>query len=64
MSEISYYSEEGFKKLKEELEFLEQTERPRVTNEIAEARVLKPFRFSVFILVLFSFFFVKILNHS
>lgn len=38
MSEVSYYSEEGFKKLREELEFLEQTERPRVTNEIAEAR--------------------------
>ncbi|MDO3693930.1 transcription elongation factor GreA [Wenyingzhuangia sp. chi5] len=38
MSEVSYYSEEGFKKLKQELEFLEQTERPRVSNEIAEAR--------------------------
>ncbi len=38
MSDVSYYSEEGFKKLKEELEFLEQTERPRVSNEIAEAR--------------------------
>ncbi len=38
MSEVSYYSEEGFKKLKEDLEFLEQVERPRVSNEIAEAR--------------------------
>ncbi|MEN8765231.1 MAG: transcription elongation factor GreA [Wenyingzhuangia sp.] len=38
MSEVSYYSEEGFKKLKQELEFLEQTERPRVSNEIGEAR--------------------------
>ena len=38
MSNISYYSEEGLKKLKDELEQLEQVERPRVTNEIAEAR--------------------------
>jgi len=38
MSEVSYYSEEGFKKLKGELEFLEQVERPRVSNDIAEAR--------------------------
>ncbi len=38
MSDISYYSEEGFKKLKGELDFLEQTERPRVSNDIAEAR--------------------------
>lgn len=38
MSELSYYTEEGFKKLKEELEFLEHTERPRVTQEISDAR--------------------------
>ncbi len=38
MSEISYYSEEGFKNLKEELERLKFTERPKVTREIAEAR--------------------------
>ncbi|MFD2530257.1 MULTISPECIES: transcription elongation factor GreA [Polaribacter] len=38
MSEISYYSEEGLKKLKEELVHLEQVERPRVTQEIADAR--------------------------
>lgn len=38
MSNVSYYTEEGLKKLKEELAFLEQTERPRVSNEIAEAR--------------------------
>ena len=38
MSEISYYSAEGLKKLKEELVQLEQIERPRVTVEIADAR--------------------------
>ena len=38
MSEISYYSAEGLKKLKEELHQLEQVERPRVTQEIADAR--------------------------
>ena len=38
MSNISYYSPEGLKKLKEELVQLEQVERPRVTQEIADAR--------------------------
>ena len=38
MSEISYYSAEGMKTLKEELEHLEHVERPRVSNDIAEAR--------------------------
>jgi transcription elongation factor GreA len=38
MSEISYYSPEGLKKLKDELQHLEQVERPRVTQEIADAR--------------------------
>jgi len=38
MSKISYYSEEGMKKLKDELEHLEHVERPRVSNDIAEAR--------------------------
>ncbi|MFK5958452.1 MAG: transcription elongation factor GreA [Lutibacter sp.] len=38
MSKISYYSVEGMKKLKEELEHLEHVERPRVSNDIAEAR--------------------------
>jgi len=38
MGEISYYSEEGMKKLKDELHQLEQVERPRVTQEIADAR--------------------------
>ena len=38
MSNISYYSVEGMKKLKDELEYLEHVERPRVSNDIAEAR--------------------------
>jgi|TARA_R110001632_G_scaffold18408_3_gene57031 transcription elongation factor GreA len=38
MSEVSYYSPEGLKKLKDELLQLEQFERPRVSQEIADAR--------------------------
>ena len=38
MSDISYYTPEGFKNLKEELDHLESVERPRVTQEIADAR--------------------------
>ncbi|MFD1314202.1 transcription elongation factor GreA [Namhaeicola litoreus] len=38
MSEVSYYTAAGLKKLRDELEYLEHVERPRVTNEIAEAR--------------------------
>lgn len=38
MSKVGYYTEEGLKKLKAELEHLEHVERPRVSNEIAEAR--------------------------
>lgn len=38
MSKVSYYTAEGLKKLKEELEQLEHVERPRITNAIAEAR--------------------------
>lgn len=38
MSKISYYSEEGMKNLKKELDHLEHVERPRVSNDIAEAR--------------------------
>ena len=38
MSKVSYYTPEGLKKLKEELLQLEQVERPRVTQEIADAR--------------------------
>jgi transcription elongation factor GreA len=38
MSDISYYAEAGLRKLKDELVQLEQVERPRVTQEIADAR--------------------------
>lgn len=38
MSNLSYYTKEGLKKLKDELAFLEQVERPRVSQEIADAR--------------------------
>jgi len=38
MSEVSYYTPEGLKKLKDELHQLEQVERPRVTQEIADPR--------------------------
>jgi len=38
MSEVAYYSAEGLKKLRDELEHLEHTERPRVTQEISDAR--------------------------
>ncbi len=38
MSDISYYTAEGLKKLKAELEHLEHVERPKITNAIAEAR--------------------------
>ena len=38
MSEVSYYTAEGLKKLKDELAQLEQVERPRVSQEIADAR--------------------------
>ncbi|MCL4124198.1 UNVERIFIED_CONTAM: hypothetical protein GTU68_008769 [Idotea baltica] len=38
MSKVSYYTAEGLKKLKAELEHLENVERPRVTNDISDAR--------------------------
>lgn len=38
MSEKSYYTEEGFKKLKEELEHLKSVERPKASQAIADAR--------------------------
>lgn len=38
MSEVSYYTAAGLKKLRDELDYLEHVERPRVTNDIAEAR--------------------------
>lgn len=38
MSKITYLTEEGYKKLKEELEYLVSVERPRISQQIAEAR--------------------------
>jgi len=38
MSEVEYYTADGLKKLRGELEHLEHVERPRVTKEIADAR--------------------------
>ena len=38
MSEVSYYTIEGLKKLKDELNQLKDIERPRASNAIAEAR--------------------------
>ena len=38
MSKISYYTVEGLKKLKEELNQLKDVERPKASNAIAEAR--------------------------
>jgi len=38
MSKFSYYTEEGLQRLKEELENLKFVERPRISNQIGEAR--------------------------
>ena len=38
MSTISYYTAEGLKKLKDELEHLKSIERPKASQDIAEAR--------------------------
>jgi len=38
MSKISYYTEDGLKKLKEELDHLRDVERPKASQAIAEAR--------------------------
>ena len=38
MSTVSYYTAEGLKKLKEELETLKHIERPKASQAIAEAR--------------------------
>ncbi len=38
MSKVSYYTKEGLKELRAELEQFEQVDRPRVTKDIAEAR--------------------------
>jgi len=38
MSKVSYYTEEGLKNLREELNKLKDIERPKISNAIAEAR--------------------------
>lgn len=38
MSKVSYYTEEGLKKLKAELDLLRDVERPKASQAIAEAR--------------------------
>lgn len=38
MSTVSYYTKEGLKKLKDELEHLKFVERPNISQQIAEAR--------------------------
>jgi transcription elongation factor GreA len=38
MSQISYYTEEGLQKLKDELHDMKTVQRPSISNQIAEAR--------------------------
>ncbi len=38
MSNINYYTKEGLQNLKDELEHLKKVERPRISEQIAEAR--------------------------
>ena len=38
MSELRYYTEEGLKKLKEELHHMKTVERPHISQQIADAR--------------------------
>ncbi len=38
MSQLSYYTEEGLKKLKDELHHMKTVERPSISQQIAEAR--------------------------
>jgi len=38
MSSVSYYTEEGLKKLREELDHMKSVERPHISQQIAEAR--------------------------
>lgn len=38
MSKVSYYTAEGLKKLREELDYLKSVERPKASEAIAEAR--------------------------
>ena len=38
MSDVSYYTKEGLNKLKDELNYLKDVERPKASNDIGEAR--------------------------
>lgn len=38
MSKVSYYTPEGLKKLRDELNYLKDVERPKASQAIAEAR--------------------------
>jgi transcription elongation factor GreA len=38
MSKVNYFTEEGLKNLKEEVKHLESVERPKISQQIAEAR--------------------------
>ena len=38
MSKVSYYTEEGLKKFRKDLNYLKDVERPKASNAIAEAR--------------------------
>ncbi len=38
MSQVSYYTEEGLNKLRKELEQMKSVERPKISQQIAEAR--------------------------
>ena len=38
MSKVSYYTAEGLKKLRDELDYMRDVERPRASHAIAEAR--------------------------
>ena len=38
MAQVTYYTEEGLKNLKDEVKQLKSVERPRISNQIAEAR--------------------------
>ena len=38
MSDLAYYTEEGLKKLKDELHDMKSVQRPRISEQIAEAR--------------------------
>jgi len=38
MSQVNYFTEEGLKKLREELQHLKSVERPKISQQIADAR--------------------------